>query len=261
MPASDDAEPRKTETETETGIGASPSEDTLMTVVKLALENVATRVARPEVPASEDFIESLCTLLVARDIEASEAMVRSRIGQRQGYADLADGIFAACARRLGTRWEEDRLSFADVAIAVTELHRLHQRVGRRYVPLIRKADESHAVFATLPRQTHTFGIILAAEAFRQAGWQVDLQLEMLPKEIVDRIRRLRPDAVGLTASKFDPVQPLRLLIGQIQKLPFNVPILLGGAGAADLHGTLQPGTPVQVVHDIDSALRAVQTAG
>jgi methanogenic corrinoid protein MtbC1 len=229
--------------------------------VKVALKSVADRVVQPGFSGSDAFIDSLCILLLARDLTAAEQMVRSRIGLRQSYAALADGILAACARRLGDRWESDELSFADVAIGLTELHRLHQRVGRRYVPWTRVPGNPLAVFATLPRQTHTFGIILAAEAFRQAGWQVDLRLEETAKDIVAWVRRVRPDAVGLTVSASEPPQPLRLLMGQIVKLPFRVPILLGGGGAAALHATLAEDTPVQVVTDIESALRAVQPTG
>ncbi|WP_424973374.1 cobalamin B12-binding domain-containing protein [Dinoroseobacter sp. S124A] len=238
--------------------GGASADDALMSVVKLALESVASRAELDETVASEAFIQGLCTLLVAREQAAAETLVRSRIARRQSYAELADGILAACARELGARWDTDQISFADMALGVTELHKLHQKVGRRYVPLSRALDVPYALFATLPRQRHTFGIILAAEAFRRAGWQVDLRLDEMAKDIIERVRRLRPDAFGVTVSRVDPPQPLRLLIGQVQKLPFPVPVLIGGGAADALRDSLSVKASVSVVQDIDSALRAVQ---
>jgi len=252
LPASDNSRPPGPDDK------RAPSEAALRDVVRRALERVAARKVAAEPIASEEFVGGICTLLLAGERDTAEAMVRSRIARRQRYAELADGVLAACARTLGARWDADEISFAEVALAMTELHRLHQRVGRRYVPISRRPDVPHAVFATLPRQSHTFGIILAAEGFRQNGWEVDLQLDTLAKRIVERVRRLRPDAVGLTVSRSDPPQPLRLLIGQVTKLPFRVPILLGGNGAQALCESLPPMSSVRVVTDIESALKAAQ---
>jgi hypothetical protein len=61
--------------------------------------------------------------------------------------------------------------------------------------------------------------VLAAEAFRQADWQVTLLLDTSMGMVIDRVRRLRPEAVGLSVSNLDRKHQLEHLIGDLQALP------------------------------------------
>jgi hypothetical protein len=75
------------------------------------------------------------------------------------------------------------------------------------------------------------GLVLAAEAFRQADWQVTLLLDCATGLILDRVRRLRPEAVGLSVSNLDRTHQVEHLIGDLQALPVRFRILLGGTAA------------------------------
>jgi methylmalonyl-CoA mutase cobalamin-binding subunit len=148
-----------------------------------------------------------------------------------GYARVADGLLSAAARRLGEMWQRDELSFFEVSIAVSLIFRLNHDHAQRHVPIAREPDLRQAVFATLPGQAHNLGLVLAAEAFRQADWQVTLLLDSATGLILDRVRRLRPEIVGLSVSNLDRTHQVERLISDLRALAGRFRILLGGTAA------------------------------
>lgn len=206
----------------------------------------------PEI--SEEAIEAFCAMLVAGDYRGAEKMLSGLTAQRQSYARIADGLLSEAARRLGARWQDDRLSFADVSVAVAQIFRLNQAFRQRNVP-IRRGAERLALFVTLPGQSHNLGLVLAAEAFRNAGWQVEMHLDAPMQEVLDAARRLRPELVGLTISREDKRHQLELLTAELRGLPVRLRIMLGGRGAAEFARRVPPGRIDRVVTDIASALR------
>ena len=203
---------------------------------------------------SDETVEGFCALLTAGDYRGAEKMLSGLTARRQSYARIADGLLSEAARRLGTRWEEDSLSFADVSVAIAQIFRLNQAFRQRNVPL-RRGPERLALFVTLPGQSHNLGLVLAAEAFRTAGWQVDLRLDTPLLDAVETARRLRPELVGLTISREDKAHQLELLTTELRDLPVRLRIMVGGRGAEAFARRLPPGRIDRVVTDIASALR------
>jgi methanogenic corrinoid protein MtbC1 len=203
---------------------------------------------------SDGAIDAFCRLLVSGDYAAAETMLRRLTARRTDYAQIADGFLCEAARRLGRGWEEDSLSFADVTVAISQIFRLNQAFRQRHVPL-RRGREQLALFATLPGQQHNLGLVLAAEAFRREGWQVDLRLDCPSREIVEITQRTRPVLIGLTTSHFDRRHHIANLIGNLRALPLSFRVMLGGRGAQALAVTLPRGRVDRVVTDIGSALK------
>jgi methanogenic corrinoid protein MtbC1 len=233
---------------------ATPSVEALAraAIARLAGEGAGAGAGEPAL--SEEAIEGFCALLVAGDYRGAEKMLTGLTARRQSYARIADGLLTEAARRLGTRWEEDRLSFADVSVAIAQIFRLNQAFRQRNVPL-RRGPERLALFVTLPGQSHNLGLVLAAEAFRTAGWQVDLRLDTPMLDAVETARRLRPELVGLTISREDKAHQLELLTTELRDLPVRLRIMVGGRGAEAFARRLPPGRIDRVVTDIASALR------
>ncbi|MCU4654890.1 cobalamin B12-binding domain-containing protein [Roseibacterium sp. SDUM158016] len=214
-------------------------------------------MAGREAPAdlSPAFLESFCRLLMAGEYRAAERILRTMTESRARHSRMADGILAAAARHLGAKWENDEASFGEVSIGVAQIFRLNQAFGQRNLPWVRNTDQRLAVFATLPGQGHNLGLVLAAEAFRQENWQVDLLLDTPGHDVVERVRRMRPEAVGLSISTFDRKHQMAHLVGELRALPIWFRIMLGGTAAAELAETLPKGWRVEVVQGIDTALR------
>ena len=184
----------------------------------------------------------------------AERVLRAAAHRRAGYAQVADGLLSAAARRLGQMWQSDEISFFEVSIAVSLIFRLNHDHAQRYVPIARDATLRQAVFATLPGQAHNLGLVLAAEAFRQEDWQVALLLDCATGLILDRVRRLRPEVVGLSVSNMDRTHQVERLIGDLRALPIGFRIILGGSAAERVFNALPQQQGVDVVGDIQMAL-------
>jgi methanogenic corrinoid protein MtbC1 len=222
-------------------------------IARLAAE-AALRAGPEPAALSDHVVEHFSELLAAGDYAAAEAVLHRLTGQRQDYARIADGLLSRAARRLGQRWEEDSLSFADVSVAVAQIFRLNQAFRQRHVP-IRRGAARLGLFATLPGQPHNLGLVLAAEAFRGQGWDVELRLDTPSREIVELAQRHRPSLIGLTISREDKRHQLAHLILTLRALPVPFRIMLGGRGAVAIARVLPPGQVDRVVSDIASALR------
>lgn len=221
-------------------------------IARLAREAAVRAGASPPLP--ESVVAGFCEHLVAGDYAAAEAVVRRLTTHSQDYAKIADGLLSRAARRLGESWEADKLSFADVSVAVAQIFRLNQAFRQRNVPLVR-GPERLGIFATIPGQPHNLGLVLAAEAFRGEGWQIDLRLDTPARDIIEIARRQRPALIGLTISREDRRHQMAHLILSLRALPMPIRIMLGGRGALGLARILPRGQIDRVVTDITSALR------
>lgn len=226
--------------------------DAITDLARRALDRLAGRMRDENV--SQECVESFCSLLISGNMVGAERVLKATTLRRAGYAQVADGLLSAAARRLGQMWQRDEISFFEVSIAVSLIFRLNHDHAHRHVPITRDPALRQSVFATLPGQAHNLGLVLAAEAFRQADWQVTLLLDCPTGLILDRVRRLRPEAVGLSVSNLDRTHQVEHLIGDLRALPFGFRILLGGTAAASVYSTLHWQTGVVVVDDIQSAL-------
>jgi MerR family transcriptional regulator, light-induced transcriptional regulator len=226
--------------------------DTIADLARRALERLAEGVGDVQVSAA--FVESFCKLLMSGDKVGAERMLKAATQRREGYAKVADGLLSAAARRMGEMWQNDEASFPEVSIGVSLIFRLNHEHAQRNMAIRRDPALRQAVFATTPGQAHNLGLVLAAEAFREADWQVTLLLDAAMGQILDRVRGLRPEVVGLSVSTLDRRHQLEQLIGDLGAMPFGVRILLGGTAADDMVDALPHLREIRVVHDIESTL-------
>ncbi|MDG4649139.1 cobalamin B12-binding domain-containing protein [Roseibacterium sp. SDUM158017] len=233
--------------------GANP--DAVEGLARIALGRLADRDVKADL--SPAFLDSFCALLADGDYRAAERILRTMKRRRPGYTGVADGILTAAARHLGEKWEADETSFGEMSVAVAQIFRLNQTFGQRNAPWKRRPGRRLALFATLPGQAHNLGIVLAAEAFRQEDWDVTLLLDTPGRQVEERVRRMRPETVGLSMSFHDRPHHVEYLIRELRSLPYEFRLLLGGVAAQDLQRSLPAELAVTVVTDIATALREV----
>ena len=106
----------------------------------------------------EDVAFSTIQALRARDVSVEKI-----------YLDL----LAPTARYLGELWEDDLCSFTDVTVGLGRL----QRVLRELSPALGRSVEHpsqgrRVLLLPSPGEQHTFGLVMVAEFFRRAGWDV-----------------------------------------------------------------------------------------
>jgi methanogenic corrinoid protein MtbC1 len=98
------------------------------------------------------------------------ATLRSRgAGIERVYLDL----LAPTARYLGDLWSQDLCSFTDVTLAVGRLQRVLRELSPSFGSTVdQPADGRRVLLLPGPGEQHTFGLVMVAEFFRRADWDV-----------------------------------------------------------------------------------------
>lgn len=126
---------------------------------------------------------------------------------------LRYGYFAAAARLLGERWDQDKVTFMEVTVATGHLYALLRSVRsdpqEHYSAIHRTRN---ALFASVPGERHTLGIVLAADTFRDHGWDIDLQISENHDSLVNYIEGARPAVIGLSLSTKERLPDLIRLV-------------------------------------------------
>lgn len=112
------------------------------------------------------------------------------------------GSLAPALRMLGEMWESDELSFLDMSMAsgrIFAIMRGFQRDGFR--PMNTATPERLALLATIPGEEHTMGITMAADLMREAGWVVDLRVDVTKDVLIADAGRLPYAVIALSGAR------------------------------------------------------------
>jgi hypothetical protein len=197
---------------------------------------------------------SFAILLLEDRYDAAERILLRLCAGRKRYVDVADTLLAEAARYLGEQWESDAISFAEVTLMIGRLLQLRHVLRAANNPCGVSAGKGNALFVSLPIQMHTLGLVLAADAFRDDGWDVELMLGASADAVVERAKTMCPNIVGFTAGKYERLRDVLALADRVKHLPCVSHILLGGHASSALAHGRKHGPVDYVVKDIRSAL-------
>ena len=170
---------------------------------------------------------------------------RCAAGDRAGAASLIEGLRAQgleqdsvlvdligpAARHLGTQWEDDRASFADVTLGLVLMHELIHSMGYEYHDGPQEAGVVRRVMlASAPGSQHVLGLSIVSEFFRKAGWQVVLEVSPSSAELCRAVKNEWFDLVGVSVALDAQLRSLPALVANLKAASRNpvTPILLGG---------------------------------
>ncbi len=199
---------------------------------------VRTQAGQPGFEArdiSDESIAAFCDALVQPEPDAALEFILARRGEGVTRQGVYLGYIAAAARRLGAGWDENRLSFVEVTYGTGHLYALMRALRAErpsaFVPL---DSRRHALFATVPGEDHGIGITMAADLFRDAGWEIDLQTDTDHDALLTHVEATRPQIIGLSLSSDRRLDELvRLVVGMRISVPEAI---IGVAPGGDLEG-------------------------
>jgi methanogenic corrinoid protein MtbC1 len=177
------------------------------------------------------FMEALLSASQQEVIDAVEARLLAGVAFPRIILDW----LAPAATRLGELWDEDRLSFVEVSIAMTRLHRLIRHFRPPAEVVFSNAAPRSLLLATAPGETHTFGLSIIETFFLKDGWEVACETRPDPEALIDRVARDWFDVVGIAASCDASVARLPALVIRLREMACNrdIRILLGGRPFTD----------------------------
>lgn len=136
-------------------------------------------------------------------------------------------LLAPAAQALGRLWEEDLCDFTQVTLGVLRLHDMLRSQGW---PPVRTAPGGRRVLlACAPGEQHTLGILVVAEFFRQAGWDVDVLLG--EDDPLMSLRKGWYDVAAFSLGAEIHAGALRALIARARRVSMNgaLGIMVGGS--------------------------------
>lgn len=237
------------------------SEATLRRVAEEALLRVARmpltlRHATP-MPANDE-VDALCTALLQPGLSATWQFLDRLRAEGRTPSEIVLGHFPEAARRLGDMWNRDEVSFIQVGQGAGQLQRLvrtlrPETTGRRRDPARR------ALFATLPGETHTLGVVIAADACRQRGWEVDLSFGDPREGFLAALSEGTYPVLGLSLGSQRSRTELESLLPEIRVVAPGTRVLLSGPLVATSTLIARQIPADAWAGDIDAALEVMET--
>jgi methanogenic corrinoid protein MtbC1 len=183
---------------------------------------------------------------------AASVLVEDLLDAGLSVEDVCLDHLAPAARRLGDLWDRDRLPFTEVALATARIQALLRRMPTgRVGPSC--GHGKGALFAAVPGEQHTLGVVMAADLFRRNGWDVGLMVGLGHDELLARIARDDRPVIGLSCSGSHSYPALRRLLAALGRMRPGAHILLSGQIVRDAEKIADLPAPVAVVTDIAGA--------
>lgn len=143
------------------------------------------------------------------------------------YLDL----LAPVARHLGELWEQDLCDFTEVTVGLGRLHRVLRELSPAFGQSNERSPSGRRILLLPgPGEQHTFGLVMVAEFFRRAGWDVAGGPWEAGADPVVMVQREWFDVVGFSLANENHLSQLADCIGNVRKAALNpdIVIMVGG---------------------------------
>lgn len=188
--------------------------------------NGVTRLSSTDVPD----VDAFANLTLNADVDVLVELLEAAIHEGLSAEDLFTRLIGPTARRLGVYWEQDICTFADVTIGLGKLHQIVHRLslGSPY-PIDTKGSHS-VLLSPYPGETHTLGLAMVAEAFRDQRWIVTEEWNVTERRLIEHLRGTRYDVIGLTLSAEAALADAPRLIQALRRASLNhaLVVMVGG---------------------------------
>lgn len=210
-------------------------------------------------PVSEESVARFCHLLIRPSSAAALEFLEARVAEGVDHQVILHVYLAEAARVLGEQWETDQISFVDVIHGTGHLYAILRAVqARAGVGRSEGVQGRRALFAAVPEETHTFGVRLAAETFREAGWSIELKVGVDHEVLVDHVQRTEPDIIGLSLSTEERLPTLVRLVVALRLV--RPQAIIGVAPALNMEdGAIRAVTDIDIIfRDARQAVRDLE---
>jgi MerR family transcriptional regulator, light-induced transcriptional regulator len=173
----------------------------------------------------------LLDALLAADRHAAEAVIDDALFERLDGIALLDDLLAPTMHEIGRLWQTGEIGIADEHLATAIAH---GALARIYPHLVTADPRSRGtvLLAGADGEEHFLGLRMIADVLEGGGFDVRNVGGALPPEaLAAAVVRHRPQLVGLADTMGGAVS-LRGSIAAVRAVAPELPILLGGAGAA-----------------------------
>jgi methanogenic corrinoid protein MtbC1 len=199
-------------------------------IVKEVLMRVRADALRNEtsidVPSRKK-VERLCYSLISDDGDEGRRFIEEVYSDGASLGAIYLNYLAEAAVVLGEWWENDDVSFSEVAIGTSRIYAIIRSLSHLFVPT-RPVEVKSAVFASIPGETHNLGVRMAADMFGQEGWNIHLIVGKNHDELVSEVADSACSIIGLSAAGAHSTAALARLIIALRISNPGAAIVLSG---------------------------------
>ncbi len=191
----------------------------------LSARDITTR-RDPDRPDAVEIARLTNTLLAKHESASHEYMMRL---QESGVTldVLYVRYLAPAAAKLGGLWANDKVTFLQVTLGITRIFGL-MRTLRMNLPAPRITRTEPVLFAAVPGEQHTMGVEMAAQLFRQRGWDVKMLLGASEEEILDQIDKVQCLILGLSSAGRKTAEAMAHLVYMVRAAHPGIHIIVSG---------------------------------
>ena len=179
---------------------------------------------------SEEDVDAFAQIILTSNIAAAAAYIEQMRERGLSVEMICVDLMAPTARRLGDYWVADACSFIDVTLGLGRLQHLLHTLSPSTPQVARRSTVRRALLMPTPGEQHTFGLLIVAEFFLRAGWDVWGGPLAAKSDPIAMVRDEWFDVVGLSASAEKLVGTLTRQISELRKasLNRNLAVMVGG---------------------------------
>lgn len=200
------------------------------------------RAAESGLVVGEENVRTLSRLLAEGDALSGGQYVLALLDAGAERESVLLDLLCPCARFLGEQWNADVYTFAEVTIAMWRLQRILDDQRGTPVPAPRDSGSRRSprlLMCTVPGAQHSFGALVAAELFREQGWEVVCEPGATLAELQAQAAASFFDVIGMSVGADSQVRAaadaiLRLRIASAHPSP----LMVVGGPLASLHADL-----------------------
>lgn len=213
------------------GRSASPDGAGVSYFASQVVSLLAGRSARTVSELREPLVQGLIAASLTGGRDAFADLLAEVRRSRISLAALADIYIPEAARRMGTAWHEDNMSWMDVTIGVGRLQSLLREIGTAWFADQAGDTGRGTVMLLVPdREQHTLGPMVAMGQMRRYGVSVCLRIAPGFNELRSLMAARHFDGILIsvaTKDKLDAVAKAVQFLKTVMSAP--CPIVVGGA--------------------------------
>ncbi len=176
-------------------------------------------------------VQEFSRLVLALDEDVAQACIDAMRTRGISIETIYLDLLAPVARHLGELWEQDLCDFTEVTVGLGRLHRVLRELSPAFgLTHNQPASGRRILLLPGPGEQHTFGLVMVAEFFRRAGWDVAGGPWEAGADPVVMVRREWFDVVGFSLANEQHMTELARCIDNVRKAALNpgVGIMVGG---------------------------------
>lgn len=143
--------------------------------------------------------------------------------------DIVDRIIPAAARRIGERWVDDELTFAEVTCSAARMQEMSKHLGSRGRDWFGGDASKPRMLLIIPKnEQHTMGAFVAADQFHRLGLTVELALNQGAEDLKRTIKHGNFSLFGISAASRQLIKPVKNIVDILKEFDKTIPVVLGG---------------------------------